>query len=206
MVEVQVKPAGHPAAAVGFLEHRVTTERYLKMVRLGIFGRGDRVFLWHGRLVEQMTKGRPHSYAALKLNKLLDGIVPAEWHVELEQPMDLGDDSLPEPDLMVLRGPLEHYETRIPTPRDVTLIIEVADSSVAEDRGPVLLDYALAQIPIYWLVNIPKRRVEVYEQPTNRADGPCYAIRLDYGPGQAVPVVLQGDRVGLIAVDEIFPA
>ncbi len=200
-VETQTEPeVTTTSVAVGFPEHRITTERYLKMVEVGVFGRGDRVFLWHGRLVEKMTKGRPHSFAALKLNGLLAQIIPANWHVELEQPMDLGDDTMPEPDLMVIRGTLDDYRTRIPTPRDIPLIIEVADSSVAEDRGPVLRDYALAQIPIYWLVNIPKRRVEVYSQPSGPVKVPGYAVRGEYGTETEVPLVLDGREVGRIAV------
>ena len=112
---------------VGFPEHRITVERYLKMIEAGVFGRGDRVFLWHGKLVEKMTKGRPHSFATLKLRDLLAQIIPVDWHVELEQPMALGTDMMPEPDLMVIRGTLEAYESRITTPRDVALIVEVAD-------------------------------------------------------------------------------
>ncbi len=49
-------------------------------------------------------------------------------------------------------------------------------------------------------------RVEVYEKPINLADGPGYAVRRDYLPGQCVPVVLDGSQVGPIAVGEVFPA
>jgi len=203
-VETQTEPEVTTSVAVGFPEHRITTERYLKMVEAGVFGRGDHVFLWHGRLVEKMTKGRPHSFAALKLNKLLDRIIPADWHVELEQPMDLGDDAMPEPDLMVIRGTLDDYRTQIPVPRDIPLIIEVADSSVAVDRGAVLRDYALAQIPVYWLINLLKRRVEVYSRPSGPADRPGYADRAEHEVGTEVPVVLDGREVGRIPVGQFI--
>ena len=204
-VETPAEPTTTAPAAVAFPEHRITVERYLKMIAAGVFGRGDRVFLWHGRLVEKMTKGRPHSFATLKLDDLLGRMVSADFHVELEQPMRSADDHLPEPDLMVIRGPLEDYRKRMPTPRDLSLIVEVADSSVSIDRGAVLRDYAAAAIPVYWLVNIPGRRVEVYTRPSGPAEAPIYADRTDYGVDAEVPVVLDGRDVGRVAVRDVMP-
>jgi len=192
-------------AAVDFPEHRISTERYLKMIEVGVFEDGDRLFLWHGRLVEKMTKGRPHSFAALKLDDLLGRIISVDLHLELEQPMVLSDDTMPEPDLMVIRGPLDDYRNRMPTPRDIPLIVEVADSSVGQDRGPKLLDSASAEIPVYWLVNIPKRRIEVYSQPSGPAEVPGYADHVEYEVGSEVPVILDGREVGRIVVGQIIP-
>ena len=86
------------------------------------------------------------------------------------------------------------------------MLIEVADSSLLQDSRGKLQVYAQARLPYYWIVHIPDRRIEVYETPINREDGPGYAVRRDYGAGQHVPVVLDGEQVGIIAVDEIFPA
>ena len=206
-VETQVEPKAMPGAlgSVSYHEFRVTTAHYRKMVDAGVFGRGDRVFLWHGKLVEKMTKGRRHSYAALKLDELLGLIIPEGFHLELEQPMDLGDDTLPEPDLMVVRGPLDEYQTREPTPGDLVWIVEVADSSLPDDRGEVLRDYARVLIPIYWLVNIPQRRVEVYSGPSGPVDVPSFANRVDFGLGTEMPVILDGIELGQISINKLFP-
>ncbi len=61
--------------------------------------------------------------------------------------------------------------------------------------------YGRAGIPIYWIVNLVDRLIEVYSDP--RPDG--YATRTDYLPGQYVPVVLDGKVVGQIAVDDLLP-
>ena len=78
--------------------------------------------------------------------------------------------------------------------------------ALLQDSRVKLRVYARARLPHYWIVNIPDRRVEACESPINQADGPGYAIRRDYGPDQAVPVILDGQQVGAIAVDEILPA
>ncbi len=206
-VETQTDPSAVRAVSgpANYPEFRVTTARFRKMIAAGVFGRNDRVFLWHGKLVEKMTKGRPHSYATLKLGEMLAAIIPAGLHLELEQPMDLGDDTRPEPDLMIVRGPLDDYQTREPTPRDLAWVVEVADSSVWEDRGATLRDYGRAEIPLYWLVNIPQRRVEVYSQPSGTVGTPGYANRVDYGLGTEMPVILDGTELGRISISKLFP-
>lgn len=207
-VEASLETVNTTATAAdsgSFRDHRITVERYLLMIEAGAFGRGDRVFLWHGKLVEKMPKGRPHSFASLKLRDLLAQFVPADWHVELEQPMHLDDDSMPEPDLMVIRGPLEAFQARMPTPRDISLIVEVADSSVADDRGTILRGYARAGIPTYWLVNIPRRRIEVYTQPSGPAEVPGYAARVDHEASAEVPVVLDGREMSRVDVGILIP-
>ncbi len=61
--------------------------------------------------------------------------------------------------------------------------------------------YANARIPIYWILNLADRQVEVYSDPG--PDG--YAITELYGPGSEVPVVIDGAVVGRIAVDDLLP-
>ena len=71
--------------------------------------------------------------------------------------------------------------------KDVGLIVEVAYSSLAEDRAMVAV-YGRSGIPIYWILNLVDHQVEVYSCP--QPDG--YATRTDYQSGQHVPVVLDG--------------
>jgi len=192
-------PAEAPAR--GFPLHRVTSERYEQMVDRGIFGEDEPVFLWHGRLVEKMTRGPSHTYTLNKLDKRLDRLVPEGWFTEQEGAMAVSDDSMPEPDLKVIRGSQEDFKQRAPSARDVALVIEVADSSLAVDSGEVLETYAREMIPVYWLVNIPGRRIEVYSSPA----GSRYGDHRNCGPGEGVPVVLDGREIGRIAVDDILP-
>ena len=114
------------------------------------------------------------------------------------------DDTLPEPDLKIMRGRLADYPS-IPTTKDVPLVVEVADSSLAADRSEKLEQYAIESIPVYWIANVVDRRIEVYTGPTGPADAPGYAACTIYRPGERAPVVLDGVEVGRIDIDEIFP-
>jgi len=78
----------------------------------------------------------------------------------------------------------------------------VSESTLSTDRGEKLRAFATAKIPIYWIVNLVDRQVEVYTGPV--VDD--YATRHDCLPGQQVPVVIDGLQLGEIAVDDILPS
>jgi Uma2 family endonuclease len=80
------------------------------------------------------------------------------------------------------------------------LVVEVADTTLAKDRRR-RRTYGAAGIPIYWIVNLASRRVEVYTGPS--PDG--YDARVDYAPGAVIPLVIDGETVGQFAVADILP-
>ena len=90
-----------------------------------------------------------------------------------EKSLKLGRFWRPSP-IAVLRGPNERYRSSDPTSTDVSLLIEVADSSYATDRGEKWRAYAAARIPIYWIVNLDKNQIEVYCDPIGRGKKASY--------------------------------
>lgn len=186
--------------------YRITVALYERIVESGILDK-EPVFLWRGQIVEKMTKGHKHNLAAAGMTELLVKIVPPDWHVRVEQPVVIPDDGAPEPDFSVVRGRARDYRDRDVTAHDVALLIEVADSSLGVDSGEVLEDYARQAIPIYWIVNIPGRTIDVYTKPTGpRASGPpFYSERQSFRPDEDVPVVLDSHEVGRINVRDILP-
>ncbi len=194
-----------PTPSQTFPPHRLTVGRYRRMVEAGVFSEDEPVFLWRGRLVEKMTKGDPHAFAVVSLNELLVRLIPAAWHVRPEQPIAIVDSGLPEPDLTVVRGRPVDYKGKTPSAGDVALIVEVSASSLAVDSGDVLASYAGEGIPVYWIVDILGRKVEVYGGPIGPADSPRYRECRRYAPGERVPVVLDGREVGAVAVDDFLP-
>lgn len=200
----ETRPAPIAVAGRAARRHPITVDLYERIVEAGLL-KGLPVFLWEGQLVRKMTKGLPHSNALTALYILVSGVVPDGWHVRQEQPIALGEDSLPEPDLAVVRGGPWDYRDRRPTAGDLALIAEVSDSSLAEDRGEVLRSYAAASIPVYWIVNLPHRRFEAYTDPTGPDPTPMYRAARFYGPGDEVTVVLDGREVGRVAVRDILP-
>jgi Uma2 family endonuclease len=180
--------------------YRMTLEKYEEMVNAGAFSDRDRVHLINGYLVQKMTQHDPHSTADELCGRALDKPLPPGWHARSAKPVRLPPDSKPEPDRSVVRGDIRDYSARSPGPADTGLIVEIAVSSRAQDRMQAGI-YAAAGIPVYWIVNVVGRKVEVYSQPGT--DG--YQVRTDYAAGQNVPLILDGVQAGSVAVDDVLP-
>ena len=115
------------------------------------------------------------------------------------------EDQRAEPDVAVARGPRRLYEERHPRPGDVAFLVEVADSSLDEDRSDKTTMYARARIGVYWIVNLVHAQVEVYTEPRGGRN-PGYRSRHDYRIGEEVPVVVDGREVGRVAVRDLLPS
>jgi Uma2 family endonuclease len=85
------------------------------------------------------------------------------------------------------------------------LIVEVADSSLRRDRVFKKRLYAAAGILVYWVVNLPEARIEVYTDPSGPIERPDYHQRRDYGQSDTVPVLIDGVEVGRLPVHELLP-
>jgi Uma2 family endonuclease len=168
------------------------------MIETGVLGADDRVELLEGWIVEKMTQNPPHAAALDCAQELLRAVLPPEWYLREQKPI-VTSDSQPEPDLAVVRGPASRYRQRHPRPRDVVLVIEVADASLDDDRAYKGRLYALARIATYWIINLVEDQVEVYSQP-KAGKTPGYRQRVDYGLDQSVPLTIGEKEVGSIAV------
>ena len=67
-------------------------------------------------------------------------------------------------------------------PAEMSMAIEVADSSLHIDRTRKYRLYARNGIVVYWIINIPNRQIEVYSDPTGPDPKPHYRQHRDYGP------------------------
>jgi Uma2 family endonuclease len=184
--------------------HRLTVAQYLAMTEAGILTDEDRVELLEGWLVAKMSKNPPHASVTRRLRRILDRVLSAGWLVLTQDPI-LTADSAPEPDVCIARGDEASFEQRHPTSSEVALVVEVADSSLRQDRDVKMRIYAQAGIPIYWIVNLIERQVEVYTDPTGPAAEPEYRQRRDIGIEDTISVVLDGADVGRLAVQELLP-
>ena len=101
-----------------------------------------------------------------RFNNFFAQLGAGRWLVDVQSPVRLSGRSEPQPDFVLLKPLDEEYARRHPTPADVFLLVEVADSSVSYDTGRKLAAYAKAGIREYWVVNLVKRAVEVYRVPS----------------------------------------
>ncbi len=149
-----------------------------------------------------MAKSPEHSFSATATHQAFVGRLPAGWLARQEQPVRIPAYNEPEPDVSIVRGIIADYRHRSPGPGDVALLVEVSDSSLGQDRGVKLAAFATDGIPVYWIVNLVDRQVEVYTRPVKAGR---YRSHKDYKPGQQVPVVIAGQQLRPIAVDDILP-
>jgi Uma2 family endonuclease len=182
---------------------RLSVAQYHAMARAGILDEASPVELLEGYLVTKLTKNPAHVLAKRRLRGAIERVLPSGWFPGSEDPFTTSD-SEPEPDLAVIRGDPERYAERHPLPDEIALLIEVADSSLRRDQTLKKRIYARAGVPAYWIVNLVDRRIEVYTTPSGPVDVPDYAERVDYGEGEAVPLMLDGQELGRLAVSEVL--
>jgi Uma2 family endonuclease len=194
-----------PMTAVPFASpgvHRFTVDEYERIISSEALQDPDRVELIDGYMVDKIGKSAEHGYSTKKAIKALEVRVPPGWTWRSEQPVRIPDYDEPEPDVTIVRGTDDDYAHRVPGPDDVGLLIEVSLTTIDLDRGKKLSAYATGGIPVYWIINLSDRQVEVYTGA--RAGG--YQSRVDFKPGQDVPVVIDGKSLRPIAVSDILPS
>lgn len=171
----------------------ITVEEYHRMGEAGILTEDDRVELVEGQLIAMTPIGSNHSGTINALNHLLVTRLGQAGIVAVQNPVRLDNLSEPQPDFAVLRPRADFYRRSTPTPDDVVLIIEVADSSLAYDRAIKRSLYARHRIPEYWIVNLAGGDVEVCRDPagdsytTQGPVGPDGTLDIAALPGVTIP-------------------
>ena len=141
---------------------RWTKQEYCDLYERGAF-RGMRLHLFRGEVYEIPPQHHPHGFAVMKLHTALGKAFGLDTGFEfrIQLPFDVPGESMPEPDALVCTTA---QGERRPHPSAAVLVIEVADSSLAYDREKAL-EYAAAQVPEYWIIDVNRRRIEVYRNP-----------------------------------------
>jgi Uma2 family endonuclease len=187
----------------GVRRRRWTKSEYYRLGKLGFFD-GQRVELIEGTLLVLGPQQPPHATVVTQSVRLLDTLFRPDHHARSNMPLDLGQTTEPEPDISVVAGPPAQYRKAHPT--TAVLLVEVSDANVSYDRRHKGSLYARAGIADYWLVNLVRRRLEVYRVPVADARsrfGFRYSSRTDLLPGTTVsPLALPHQA---IAVADLFP-
>jgi len=196
-----------PQPAPEFMENtgfrQFSVDEYHQMIRTGILAHGEPVELLEGWMVKKMSHGTPHDSVIDTIEGELLRLLPTDWFPRSQRAVTLTD-SEPEPDIAVVRGPRGRYKTNHPIPGDIAVLIEVSDSSLRTDRIGKARIYARAGIPVYWVVNVVDKIIEVYTLPSGTDATAAYAKRDDYPVGTTAPVVLDGNLLGNIAIADVF--
>lgn len=183
---------------------RFTLAEYHKMIETGVLVSGEPYELLEGWIVRKMSRGKPHDNGLMVLTKRFLRMMGPGWEVRPQCAVTLSDDSEPEPDFAIVRGDENTFTDHHPGPSEIALLVEVSDSSVRVDRHDKGRIYSRDRIPVYWVVDIPDQRIEVYTLPGGSGDTAAYQHRQDYGLGSSVPVVIDGQAVGTVAVSDVI--
>ncbi len=183
-----------------FPVRRFTVDEYHRMIQSGILTEDDRVELLEGWIVPKMPHNPPHDSVLDQVQEALLKALPQGWRVRVQSAITTAD-SEPEPDIVVAPGPASRYRTRHPGPADIVLLVEVADSTLANDRGMKAQLYARAGIVVYWIVNLVDAQVEVYTDPTGPDPSPRYRQRSDHHPGDSLTFPAGAAQVTVAVAD-----
>lgn len=115
-----------------------------------------------------MTIGTQHMTAVSLLGDLNSRLKRLGCYMRTQAPLSLPPNDEPEPDGAIVRGALKDYKTRHPSSTDVLCVFEVSDASLKRDRGYKQQLHASHGIPIYVIVNLSNRTIEVRTKPSGK--------------------------------------
>ncbi|MFM7599668.1 MAG: Uma2 family endonuclease [Pseudanabaena sp.] len=180
------------------LKRLFTVKEYDQMAESGVLSDSERVELIRGEIIKMSPIGRRHAACVIRLSDVLTRKLGDRILLSVQNPLDLDNTSKPEPDIVLLKRKSDFYESGLPQPADVFLLIEVADSTIDSDRELKIPLYAEDGITEVWLVDINSACIEVYRNPT--AEG--YQEILKFYHGQNLSILAFPDVS--ITVDEIL--
>jgi Uma2 family endonuclease len=145
----------------------ITVAEYDRMTELGFFDNGEKVELLNGEIIEIMAKGTKHSAINDRVARFFYRNLGEEIVVRNQNPIVLDDFSEPEPDIVLAKWDENEYLEKHPKPADIYLVMEISDTTLAQDRETKSLLYARAGIAQYLLLNVNEQTIEDYREPNS---------------------------------------
>ena len=181
---------------------RWSVPRYQHLKEAGIIGPHDSVELIEGYLLVRSARTAEHAAAVRRMGVAL--ATPPGWVVRTQLPVVFAD-SLFEPDFAIVPSGADGSCGAIPHGIEVGFCAEVLNSPDRTSTSDRLRIAAYAGVPVYWIVNLDDRRVEVHTRPSGPCDSPAYASVVHYASGDSVPLVLDGTPVATVPVADLLP-
>jgi Uma2 family endonuclease len=184
--------------SVELVRRHFTVEEYHRMSEAGVFGADERIELLEGEICQMAPIGSAHAACVKRLNDLFAERVRPRALIGVQDPVRMGGDSEPQPDLTLLRLRQDFYAGQHPGPEDVFLAVEVACSSLAVDRRVKVPLYGRHGIPEAWIVNLDEGRLEVCRDPAEDGYRQIWLL----GRGKSVTLLAFPDVE--VTVDELL--
>ena len=180
---------------------KLNVSQYHAMIAAGIIEEDAQLELLEGLLVLKMPKNPRHRLSTGLLQDALLAILSTNYHLNLQEPITL-EDSEPEPDLAIIRGQRLDFRDRHPQALDIELVIEVSDATLERDRTMKKRIYAKAGIPIYWILNLRDRQLEVYTQP--KMEESEYAHSQIFTESESINITLKEVGIRTILIKDLL--
>lgn len=142
-----------------------TRDRYIAAYRAGLLPENTELIA--GDIVAVPVPDPIHETAIRLLMKIIQQVLFAEGELTCEKstPIALSPTDQPAADLAIIPDEPLRFTNDHPTPDEVYLVVEVANSHPERDRKIKLPQYALAGIQEYWVVDLQKRELVVHRHP-----------------------------------------
>lgn len=158
--------------------HQFSSAEYMEMISKGILGPRDRVELVGGFIVNISPQGSRHNSFLMRLNRLFAPL-HSRFFISVQGTLTVAEGQIFDPDFILLQQKPEGYKHTLPGPKDVCLVVEVADSSLNFDQRVKLPAYALAGIPEYWIADLEREILLVHREPAASGYGAVTALQGD---------------------------
>lgn len=178
---------------------KFTVAEYYRMVDTGILYPRERVELIEGEILTRPPIGPRHAEGVDDFLALFSRYAAGRFRVRIQAPVRLGEQLELEPDMALLRLRPGGYGRAHPTPADILLITEGADSALDYDRDIKAPIYGRAGIPETWVVNLREDCLEGFRNPGPQG----YAEHTIYRRGDRISPAARPDLE--FAVAELLP-
>lgn len=148
-----------------YAPYRFTVDDYYRMADADILTEDDRVELLDGQILVKEPPGPEHAGHVDVLNRMFVRLLGDRAIVRTQNPVHIDRLNDPQPDINIVKPRDDFYMSGHPRPADVLLAVEIAWTSAPGDRRIKVPLYAGAGIREFWLVDIKKRKLEVYRDP-----------------------------------------
>ena len=148
--------------------HRFSVAEYYRLGELGLLD--ERTELIEGIVIDTEPIGPWHASVVDTLTQAFVEQACGRFRVRVQQPINLGSESQPQPDLVLCRP--GRYRDRHPASEDLFLVVEVADTTLDFDLADKRTLYAGAGIAEYWVIDVQAKKVTRFvhngvEQPVS---------------------------------------
>ena len=176
-----------------------SVEEYHCMSDQGILGPEERTELIDGEIIVMAAKRPPHSAITKRTADYLRELLAGLADIRVQEPIHLNSHSEPEPDIAVVAINQRDYVDHHPTPSEIFLLIEVAETTLSHDCKRKATAYAKAKIADYWVIDVKNEQVFVFQAPGAKT----YQQEAVFGKGENLVAIAFPEI--LLSVTRFFP-